>query len=376
MKSFFLPLLFCFTLLQSYGQSDSDWVMFIDKSTNLIGYKNTRGEIKIEPKFTYLTQQNVFKNIMPVYEKSPSQEDSIAQYYLLKDGKKIGRDSLYHGDYFLDCENENKIRFRDPVTDKVGFFNNEGKVVIPAIYSDATSFYNGLAIALPDGKRMCRDGSEYSKENPCEHWNWEGQSILINQNNEILLDSLDLSRFKNIDFYSMEVNPENKKADFVEFTSIDGKIYSFRDFDKEFRSWFLSDFLLGKRSPGFINDFFPEITIPKEGNFTSKEISNVQYQDYAWTVDKAENVLEKNGPLIQDILNKVNQKNLITSISKGHAPILLDDKMYKEYFSDCGDFLDKKHPYFEVIITDNNGLVLNGLGFIRTNDGYKLLEIY
>lgn len=376
MKSFFLLLFSSLLLMNSTGQSGNDWIMFIDKSTNLIGYKNLKGEIEIEPKFTYLTQQNIFRNIMPVYEKSSLQEDSISQYYLLKNGAKVGKDSLYIGEYFLDCENENKIRFRDPVSDKVGFFNNEGKVIIPAIYNNSTSFYNGLAIAIRNGRRMCPDGSEYSNEDPCEHWSWKGDYILINEKNEVLLDSLDPVKFKNIDFYSMEVNPKKIKAGFVEFTSDDGTIYSFRDFNKEFRLWLIKDFLPKKNSPDFINDFFSEITIPKEGGFNSNQLSNEKYSDYAWAIDKGKNVLEKNRSLISGILEKVNHKNYITSISKGYAPILLDDTLYAQYFSDCGDYLDKKYPYFEVLVTNNNGLVLNGLGFIRTTEGYKLLEIH
>ncbi len=376
MKLFSLPLLFCLTLFQSYGQSDSDWVMFIDKSTNLIGYKSLSGEIKIKPKFTYLTQQGIFRNIMPVFEKLPDQQDSTGQYYLLKDGRKIGRDSLYLGDYFLDCENENKIRFRDPVTDKVGYFNTDGRVVIPAIYNDATTFYNGLAIVIRDGKRICTDGSEYSKQDPCEHWSWKGNYLLINEKNEVLLDSLDPGKFENIDFYSMQVNQGNKKNDFVEFKSFNGTNYSFRDFDKEFRSWLINDFISKKKSAEFIDHFFPEITISKEGTFKSNQLFNEKYADYAWTIDAAKNVLGDNGSLISSILEKVNDKKYITSISKGFSPILLDDKVYTEYFSDCGDYLIKKYPYFEVLITNNNGLVLNGMGFIRGKDGYKLLEIY
>lgn len=376
MKLFLLPLLFCMIFFQSYGQRDSGWIMFIDKSTNLIGYKDQKGTIRIEPKFTYLTQQNIFRNIMPVFEKVTDQEDSTLKYYLLKNGRKIGRDSLYLGEYFLDCENENKIRFRDPATNNVGYFNTEGRVIIPALYSDATSFRNGLAIAIRDGKKVCLDGTAYSESEPCEHWSWKGNYLLINDKNEVLLDSLDPLQFKNIDFYSLQINPLTLPADFVEFSSSDGTKYSFRDFNKEFHRWFTTDFLPGKNTADLIKNSFPEITIPKEGGFKSIQLSNVKFTDYAWTVDSATNVIKQNRSLILNILGKVNDKNYITSISRGHAPIILDDKLYPDYFSDCGDYLEKKHPYFEVLVTNNNGLILNGMGFIPTKNGYKLLEIY
>ena len=378
MKPFLLLLTLCSGFFYAKGQSDSAWIMFIDTATDLIGYKDSEGKIQIEPKFTYLTQQKIFKNIMPVFEKIPGSENGTLNYYLLKNGRKVGRDSLYLGDYFLDCENENKIRFRDSKTDKVGFFDKNGNVVIPAMYSDATSFHNGLAITIRDGKRMCWNGSEYSKENPCEHWSWAGNSLLINDKNEVLLDSLDLDKFENIDFYSLQINPETLTLgpDFIKFKSANGNTYAFRDFKKEFEQWFYSIFLKNKNPQALAQYLFPEITIPKEGKLKSKEMNNPKYADYAWTVEDGKNVLKDNSDTIRKILNEVNNKEYITSVSKSPAPILLDQVKYKEYFSDCGDYLEKKYPYFEVTITNNNGLVINGLGFIRTTEGYKLLEIH
>lgn len=376
MKSLIIAFFFCFTLVASFGQSDSNWVMFIDKSTNLIGYKNLKGDVKIEPKFTYLTQQNIFRNIMPVYEQSPTNADSIFQYYLLKDGGKVGTDSLYVGDYFLDCESENKIRFRDHLTGKVGFFNNRGQVIIPAIYNDATSFNNGLALVIKDGKRICPDGMEYTKENPCEHFRWEGNQLLINNENEVLLENIKPGNFENLDLYSMVINPEKKSAGFIDFKSSDGNIYSFLDLKKEFEFWLNNKFLPNKKSGNFADYFFPEITIPKETEFQSQKFFDPKYADYAWTVDDKKNVLDKNKSLLNKILENVNNKNYLTSITKGNAPILLDKDLYQQYFSDCGDYLGLKYPYFEVMVTNNNGLVLNGLGFIRTREGYKLVEVY
>lgn len=375
MKPYFCIFLLCLAFNAVKAQDNPDWFMFVDTTTNLIGYKNSEGTIVIEPKFTFLTQQKIFRNIMPVYE-SILPQDSLATYYLLKNGQKIGKDSLYLGDYFLDCENENKIRFRDPKTDKVGFFNKNGQVLIPAIYSDATAFCNGLALVVLNGKKMCWDGREYSKDNPCEHWLWVGKNLLINEKNEILLRDIDLSKFENLDFYSLEINPLNKKTNFVEFKSDNGNIYSFRDYKKEFEDWYYHHFLQNIHSSSLLNDVFTEVTIPRESNFKSSQMNNPKYMDYAWTVDSAKNVLEENRNMIKNIFNKLSEKENIISISKGDAPILLDEVKYKEYFSDCGDFRVKKFPYFEVAITTNSGLVLNTLGFIRTSEGYKLLEIH
>lgn len=376
MKSILIFLSLCLGFFHSDGQSDSAWIMYIDKPTELIGYKNYKGEIKIEPKFTFLTQQKIFKNIMPVYEKIRNSENETLKYYLLKNGKKVGKDSLYVGEYFLDCENENRIRFRDPITEKVGFFDENGQVVIPALFNEATSFHNGLALITRDGKKTCRDGREYSKENPCEHWSWIGINQLINEKNEVLLDSINPGEFENINFYSLQINPEIIKPGFSTFKSAKGNIYAFMDYKKEFEHWFFSIFLKNKAPDALAEYLFPEMTISKEGSLKSKELNNPKYLDYAWTVDDGKTVLKENAEIIYNILNKINNKEYITTVSKSSSPILLDEVKYHEYFSDCGDYLLMKYPYFEITITNNNGLVLNGLGFIRTTEGYKLLEIY
>jgi hypothetical protein len=213
MKKYLIITFVFFNIFNSFSQNEkNNWVSFKDeKDDELIGYKDLNGEIKIEPKFTFLTSSIVFENIIPVFEKTnvKNKDDfETTQYYLLKNGKKIGVDSLYVSDFALDCENEDKIRFRDPKTDKVGFFDKNGKVIIPAIYNDAREFHNGLAIVIKDAKRICWEGKEYSKENQCEHWSWIGNTQIINNQNELILDNVDLEEFQNIDWYSLQINPK------------------------------------------------------------------------------------------------------------------------------------------------------------------------
>ena len=89
MKLFFFVLFLCFASTYAMAQTDSSWFMFTDTSTDLIGYKNSKGKIMIEPKFTHITQQKIFKHIMPVYEKNEGLANGTTNYYLLKNGKKF-----------------------------------------------------------------------------------------------------------------------------------------------------------------------------------------------------------------------------------------------------------------------------------------------
>lgn len=233
----------CFNFFHLFSQNESqDWILFRDENNeDLIGYKDIEGNITIEPKFTFLTSSIVFKNIIPVFEKTNLQDKEdykMLKYYLLKNGKKVGVDSLYVFDFTLDCENEDKIRFRDPKTDKVGFFDKNGNVTIPAIYNDAKKFNNGLALVIKDAKRMCYEGKEFSKENPCEHWFWKGNSQIINSKNELILEHVDLKRFQYADWYSLQINPKEIGPNDITFKAVNGNLYSFKDAKKEFEIGF------------------------------------------------------------------------------------------------------------------------------------------
>src|SRR5206468_2695683 len=116
----------------------------------------------------------------------------------LKNGKKTGRDSVYLWDFTYDHEQEGKIRFRDKKTDKVGFFNKEGKIVIPAVYNDAGPFNNGLALVIHDGKRTCADKS-------CEHWSWNGINALINTHNKIIADDININETDDIEWATLKI---------------------------------------------------------------------------------------------------------------------------------------------------------------------------
>jgi hypothetical protein len=48
------------------------------------------------------------------------------------------------------------------MTDKVGMFNRNGEVVIPAIYNDMTEVNNGLVIALKDAEKKYWDEHQHS----------------------------------------------------------------------------------------------------------------------------------------------------------------------------------------------------------------------
>jgi hypothetical protein len=381
MKKYLLIIFIFLNVLKSFSQNENqDWILFKDeKNDELIGYKDLNGEVKIEPKFTFLTNANVFKNIIPVFEKVniKNKEDyKTTEYYLLKNGKKVGVDSLYVFDFTLDCENEDKIRFRDPKTDKVGFFDKNGKVIISAIYNDASTFHNGLAIVIRDAKRICWEGEEVSKENPCEHWSWKGTTQIINSKNELILDNVDLQKFQNIDWYSLQINPKEINSDNITFKALDGNIYAFKNTEKEFETWLYNEFISKSEKTNFLNNCFENITVCKNANLKSKEFENSKFEAYAWAFDKKENVYKNNKDFIVKIIEIISLKKLKINISNGSSPVLFEYENNKSFYNNCGEYLNEKCPYFKVYIRKEDGFSKQYyLGFIRTKQGYKLIEI-
>lgn len=380
MKKYLIITLFLFKIFNLFSQNENqNWILFRDENNeDLIGYKDLNGKIKIEPKFTFLTSSIVFENIIPVFEKlniKNKDDYKTSQYYLLKNGKKVGVDSLYVFDFTLDCENEDKIRFRDSKTDKVGFFDKNGKVIISAIYNDASKFNNGLAFVIKDAKRMCYEGKEYSKENQCEHWSWKGNTQIINSKSELILENIDLQKFQNIDWYSLQINPKEINPNNITFKALDGNTYSFINTEKEFEYWLYNDFANRVDKTNFLNNCFENITVEKNENLKSNEFENSKFDDYAWAIDSKENIYKNNTKFISKILEILNKKKLKIYISNGLSPILFEYKTNKSFYNNCGEYLNEKYPYLEVYITKKDGSTQYRLGFIRTKEGFKLIEI-
>jgi hypothetical protein len=135
--------LFIITLLSahfSFGQKEDVWVRFRDTTTELSGYKDLKGNIKLPARYGPLTRADSFYHIIAVTETI---NDSYKQYYLLKDGRKVGQDSVYVFDTYFDCESEGKIIFKDRKKDRVGYLDKNGMAIIPAIYNYVSPFRNG-----------------------------------------------------------------------------------------------------------------------------------------------------------------------------------------------------------------------------------------
>ena len=179
MKVKLLSILF-FISVCAFAQNNDIWTAFYNPDTDDIGFKNSKGD-----KIIALMDDENFSRV----------------YYMLKNGKTFGKDSTYIFDMTFDCESEGFIRFHDSKTDKVGMFNHEGKIVIPAKYSDLFPMKNGMTIALQGAYKEYWE--KHNEHSGCNHWSWVGgKNVLINSKNEILVE--DFPEPKSLDLYSLK----------------------------------------------------------------------------------------------------------------------------------------------------------------------------
>src|SRR5688572_23433349 len=124
----YLLLLLCSFLFShlNAAQTLDPWYRFCD-STQLCGYKHLQGNIKVPAMYSnFLSSPDTFYNIVAVSEITKT-------YYLLKNGKKVGLDSVYAFDWNYDCEQEGKIRFRENKLNRLGFLDINVQPIIPVM---------------------------------------------------------------------------------------------------------------------------------------------------------------------------------------------------------------------------------------------------
>ena len=337
-----------------FAQSNDTWTAFWSKDSTLIGYKDKNGVIKIEPKFqSGFTNASKFDNIIAVSEQV---DQDWKLYYLTKSGRIIGRDSLHIFDNGSDCESEGFIRFRDPKTGKVGMFNRNGDIAIPSEYDEMTRVRNGLTIALKGAKKKLWEGGE--------HYSWVGgKEILIDTANNVLIDSFKYSG--SINFFTLLISTQpNSDTLRQNFKTIDGKFFSFVDFDKEFNAWLKKVLLDNFTKEHLVNATYKEVTYWKES--------------IGWTTETKNGFINRNYELIKTKLLQLNSKDCDYSVfDEGLNPYIYQSDEYKNFFNNCGEPKDWIYPVKNIAISykaDKN-LLQDNIEFLRTDKGYRLIAL-
>lgn len=354
-KLYILTFLTTISSLTLFGQSNDFWTTFWNKDTTLVGYKDKNGVVKIEPKFACFSNAEKFENIIAVKEDKNGKWSS---YYLTKQGRIVGRDSLYFFENGYDCESEGFIRFGDSKTHKVGMFDRTGKIVVPAIYNDLTGVRNGMIIGLKGAEKKFW---HKHKESDCNHFSWTGgQQVLIDTLNNILVENFNYD--KPLNFFTLE-KTKTKHSDTTRksFLAFDGSYFSFVDFEKEFKQW---------------------ITKELQNNLTLEKILSISYDTITWETqngwgksNKERLITDNYAILKKGLLEILEPKTDYFISSDGLNPFMFERTEFEKYFNNCGESKDWIYPTMSLIIShgDKKNFTQNHYEFLRTDNGYKLI---
>ncbi|MFV2059587.1 MAG: WG repeat-containing protein [Gammaproteobacteria bacterium] len=352
-------ILFLIVIFSNTVNADAPWIAFWDEGKTLIGYKDATGAVRIEPRFGGFTTAYKFNNIIAVMEEK---NNRYLQYYLLKNGEQIEFDNVYISDSSYDCESEQTIRFRDNKSKKVGYLNHNGKIKIPAIYDNTTSFRNGLAVAIKNSTKMCFNKIEYSDANRCEHWYWEGgETVLINKDNAILLT--DFKNSTDLDFYSFNTSRFSSNKPYISsFITSNGDYFTFVNIKKHFNNW-------------LFNSLLTDLSI---NNLNRYSFDEIKYwgSDKKWgSADKGK-FLKNNLNLLKAELNLKINSDYIVLIS-GLNEYIYTGNEFKKYFNDCGDSKVMKYPVLDLVINKklDGKNYQNSFEFLKTETSYKLISV-
>ncbi|WP_312078766.1 WG repeat-containing protein [Chryseobacterium sp.] len=306
---FILISIFCFS------QEDRNWYVFYNSDSTKFGYKDSQGNIKIEPKFESFSSEPVFKKVVAVVERI--NEKDTQEYYLNKAGKKFGIDSTYMFDFEYAKEAEGKIKFRDPKTEKVGFFDIDGNIIIPAQYNDARDFSNGLAIVIKNAhKKHWNEDKEHN--DGCDHWSWNGgKTYAINSEGKELFEIPKIeNNLFSIDYSKVKINENVDSEIFTSYKGIDGNIYSFSSPEKDFKKWFETIFLADFRKNKTIRpEFFYDLISVADNNNPNEQTAwkNHKKSEYLKTKIKHLNTIINN--VVNDKLEMISYWDTLSNHS-------------------------------------------------------------
>lgn len=110
-------------------------------------------------------------------------------------------------------------------------------------------------MVIKNGLRKCwrEDNGEQPEYPNCEHWSWEGKTMMINSKNHELFEIPKQKDYSySVDYTNFKLN-ENVDSDvYTSYNGNDGNTYSFYSSEKDFKNWFETKFLPDFKTNGKI----------------------------------------------------------------------------------------------------------------------------
>ena len=355
-------ILICFFMLigcSINSPPDGIWAALRSNDSDNVEFRDEKGKLKTEIKDTagFIVAKKFDKIIAAMEEKNGKYEF----YYLIKSGKKVGKNSVYISDNAPDCESEGFIRFRDKKTDKAGMLNSKGEIIIPAQYNDLTNVRGGLVMAIKDAKIKYWHENEPSG---CNHFSWvEGKEYLIDTNNIIIIENF--KHNYNLNLFSLKIeNAPTQDPNRQSFPGADGRYYSFINYEKEFKLW-LNEELLGSLS---------------KDKLIESSYNNIYFweEPEGWKAETSSSFINKNFELIKSRLSALMRNNADYFISIGGLnPFIYKGAEFEIYYDNCGQPKEWQYPIMTLVINHKtkNDSYQDHFEFLRTKHGYKLISL-
>ncbi len=346
------------TVCSLWAQKNDTWTAFWNEETELMGFRDSKGQIMIKPQFMGFTIAKKFDNIIAVMAGNNGEYET---YYLTKTGQKVGFDSLHIYDNGADCESEGFIRFKDKKTGKTGLFDKNGNIAIPASYNELSRVHNGLIFALKDAKK-----AYWGRHNKpvCNHYTWKGgQKLLLSKENKVLIKNFNYEG--RLDLYSLIIqNTPDADSTKANFKGLDGKYYIFTDIEKAFKQWLKTELVTG-------------LTLNKLEALTIDSLIHWK-KTKGWITEPKQTCLTENFELIKERLQSIQMDKTGYFISIDELnPFLYAGHNFYKYFNTCGEAKKEKYPVMRLIINKKteSDFTQDQFEFLKTDEGYRLIRL-
>lgn len=363
MKIYFFSVYLVFCNLTLLSQVSEPWIKFYDSTKGTAGYRDSKGKIRIPAEYLQ-TGADTFYNICSAWHKNGE------QFYLLKNGNKVAKDSVFSFDAMLYPESEGKIIFENWKTRTVGFLNEKGEVIIPAEYNYVSNFHNGFCMAYRNGSRKC--WGEDEDISTCEHWGWvNGETVVINDKNEVLIENFPMNDY-NVNWYSCKINSKNVDTSmYVSFKGRNSRVYSFIDYNKEFKKWYSAEFI-----PALIS----------HNNLSRFLFKNISFHNRKGIERMTKEEFSKQQPLLFSDSNFEERPDKSISIYALPAhDMLIESEDFRKFKDAAGNHNSYLHPLYTVAVTYymiENGKIDKSIfaryeeyKFLKTTRGYQLIAL-
>lgn len=148
------------------------------------------------------------------------------------------------------------------------------------------------------------------------------------------------------------------------FPGVDGRTYSFIDYQREFQKWLQSAILSPISQEKLIAASYPKIYVWREPD--------------GWRPEDGRALIEKNFECIRSSLAELTETDADVFLPLGGLnPFIYRGAEFERYFNHCGEPKEWQYPVMSVIVNHqaDGKASQDSFDFLRTEEGYRLISL-